>query len=88
MRAVVAFSAHDANLNAANEIAPDTLRNTYVAFLVRQGLRFSDLGKVVGHMPAEVLNVLATLTPGSKRVGLEAVDRLLPAVRDLSLTSS
>lgn len=88
LRAVVAFSAHDANLNAANEIAPDTLRNTYVAFLVRQGLRFSDLGKAVGHIPAEVLNVLATLTPGSKRVGLEAVDRLLPAVRELSPTSS
>ena len=83
VRAVVAFSAHDANLSDAQDITPETLRHTYIAFLVRQGLRFSELGKVVGRVPADQLNSLAALAPGAQRVGLEAVDRMLPAVRDL-----
>jgi succinoglycan biosynthesis transport protein ExoP len=88
VRTMVTVSAHDANLMAAQDITPETLRHTYVAFLVRQGLRFSDLVKAVGRVPADALTALATLAPGSKRLGLEAVDRMLPAVRDVGLKPS
>lgn len=82
IEALVSTSAFDANLDRAVEVTPDTLRHTYMAFLVRQGLRFSELGKVVGRLPAEALNVLSALAPGAERVGLDAVERTLPALRD------
>jgi uncharacterized protein involved in exopolysaccharide biosynthesis len=85
VHSVVAFSAHDANLKDAHEIKPESLRHTYLAFLVRQGLRFSELNRVVGRVSTDTLNVLAGLSPQSNRVGLEEIDRILPAVRDLSL---
>jgi succinoglycan biosynthesis transport protein ExoP len=83
VHAMLRYSAHDANLIDALELEPETLHYTYAAFLVRQGLRFSDLDRLIGRIPAAALNALAPLAPGSVRVGLDAVDRLLPAVREL-----
>jgi uncharacterized protein involved in exopolysaccharide biosynthesis len=82
VEAMVATSALDANLDQAMQVTPDTLRHTYIAFLVRQGLRFSELGKVVGRLPAQALSILSTLAPEAERVGLGAVDRTLPALRE------
>lgn len=84
LHAVVVTSALDAGLADAQAIGPDTLRQTYIAHLLRQGLRFSDLGKLVGRVPAQVLNSLAPLASASRRVELNEVDRLMPAVRALA----
>jgi len=81
---VVMTAALDAGIAKAHEVTPATLRHTYVAFVARQGLRFSDLGRLVGPTPAEDLNALAALAPGIKRVGLDQIEKLLPAVRDLA----
>ena len=83
VHAVVLSSALDAALDNAQTVGPQTLRHTYIAHLVREGLRFSDLGKLVGRVPAETLNSLAPLAAGSQRVGLTEVDRLIPGVRAL-----
>jgi len=83
VQAVVTSSALDAALDDAQAIGPATLRHTYIAHLVRQGLRFSDLGKLVGRVPAELLHSLAPLATGSRRVEWADVDRLLPGVRAL-----
>jgi hypothetical protein len=85
IESAVSTSAFDANLDEAQQVTPETLRHTYIAFLVRQGLRFSELGKVVGRMPSEALNVLSALAPSGERVGLGAVERTLPALRRLNL---
>ncbi|MBK9235986.1 MAG: tyrosine-type recombinase/integrase [Rhodoferax sp.] len=85
IEAAVSTSAFDANLDDALQVTPATLRHTYMAFLVRQGLRFSELGKLVGRLPAEALDVLSALAPGTERVGLNAVERTLPALRELNL---
>ncbi len=84
VHAVVLSSALDAGLDAASTIDPLALRHTYITHLVRQGLRFSDLGKIVGRVPTEMLNALAPLAADSTRVDLAAIDRLVPGVRALS----
>jgi succinoglycan biosynthesis transport protein ExoP len=83
-QSIVVSSALDAGLSEAQHIDADTLRHTYIAFLVRQGLRFSVLGKLVGASSVEALNALASLAPGIPRVGLDEIDRLLPAVRSVA----
>lgn len=83
LASLVTSSAYDGHLEQPASITPDVLRYTYVAFLVRQGVRFSDLSRVVGRVSSETLSALATLAPGAERVPLDQVDRLLPAVRAL-----
>jgi integrase len=83
---IVTFSAHDASLVNAQGVSPSVLRHTYLVFLVRQGLRFSDLGKIAGRIPSEQLSALALLAPESRRVGPDAVSLVLPAVAELGST--
>ena len=84
--AVVTSSAYDAALAQPQTVTPATLRHTYVAFLVRQGLRFSDLGHLVGRLSADSFNLLAPLVPDAQRVSLDNVERLLPALRAQTAT--
>jgi len=83
VQAAITTSALDAALDDAQAIGAHTLRHTYIAHLLRQGLRFSDLGKLVGRVPAQQLHSLAPLATGSRRVEWTQVDRLLPGVRAL-----
>ena len=78
---VVTSSAYDADLEQPQSVTPAVLRHTYVAFLVRQGLRFSELGHLVGRLSAETFNILAPLAPDAPRVSIDSVERLLPALR-------
>ena len=79
----VASSAFDAGLEQPASVTPESLRHTYVVFLVRQGLRFGDLGRVVGKLSAEQLNMLAPYAPPGERYPLAEVERLMPAVAAL-----
>ena len=81
--AALLYAAHDAGIENADEVTPLSLRHTYVAFLVRQGMRFSELAKLVGHLPADTLAAYKLLAPAGPRQSLEPVDRLLPAIREL-----
>jgi uncharacterized protein involved in exopolysaccharide biosynthesis len=74
-------AAHDAGIEQPAEVSPAALRHTYVAFLVRQGIRFADLTQIVGRLPAETLSDYSTLSPAGARISLEAVERVLPALR-------
>jgi site-specific recombinase XerD len=82
--AALLYTAHDAGIENADEVTPLSLRHTYVAFLVRQGIRFSELVKLIGHLPAATLAAYKLLTTAGPRQPLERVDRLLPAIRELS----
>ena len=79
----VAFAAHDAGLAYPNEIKAATLRHTCAAHLVRQGARFGDLSRWVGHLPSGALGVYARIAPmGPKRPAAE-IDPVHPALRRL-----
>ena len=69
-----ASSGHRSSLPAA-------LRHTYVAFLVRQGIRFADLARLVGPIPPEELAAYGALAPTGPRVAIDAIERVLPALR-------
>ena len=84
VHAIVTSSAFDADLSQAQSITPAALRHTYIAFLVKQGLRFSELGQLVGRLSTEALNALAPLAQvaaSGARVGAAEVQQLLPALR-------
>ena len=81
----VTSSAFDAGLEQPASVTPESLRHTYVAFLVRQGLRFADLARVVGQLSSETLHALAPLAPPGERRPLSEVPRLMPAVAALDM---
>lgn len=84
VQAIVLISALDADLSDPETVTPEALRHTYMAFLVRQGVRLSELGALVGGVSTDMLKALTTLAqtaPPGPRVGLAELQPLLPALR-------
>ena len=79
--AALLYAAHDAAIERPSEITPAALRHTYIAFLVRQRIRFADLARLVGAIPSEELTAYGALTPAGPRVALDAIELVLPALR-------
>lgn len=76
---LVAAAMHDAGIDNAEALNHDVLRHTYISFLVRQGLRLSELEKWVGPVaPASFLHYrnLSSREPGAPPT---AVNPLYPA---------
>ena len=80
LAALLACAAHDAGLVNPAEITPLVLRHTYLAYLVRQGVRLSDLQTVVGDIPPTVLAAYAAFSPPGSGVSLDSVERNYPAL--------
>jgi len=71
-------AAHDAGLARATEVTAAALRHTYIAYLVRQGLRFSELAAFVGKLPVDALSAYSSLTPPRVRVARDSVNAVFP----------
>ncbi|TMG81217.1 MAG: hypothetical protein E6H78_17230 [Betaproteobacteria bacterium] len=80
--AQILCAAHDAAIEDATEITSECLRHTYLAFLVRQGIRFADLTRLVGPLPAEIIGAYSTLSPPGARMPSAKIQRLHPALRE------
>jgi len=76
-------AGHDAGLEHAAQVTPSALRHTYIAFLVRQGVRFADLTRRVGHLSGELLGAYAAYTAPGSRLPVGEIDGVHPAVQEL-----
>ena len=79
LAAELLYAAHDAGVDEPSEVTPDALRHTAAAFLARQGIRLTDLAKVMGELKAEAA-LYSTMAPSGRRLGADEVERLMPAV--------
>ena len=52
---LVLYSAYDAGIDRPHEVTADALRYTYLGFLLRQGIRAVDIGRIVGRIPQNEL---------------------------------
>jgi len=77
------YAAHDARLERVDEITPNALRHTYIAFLVRQGVRFADLAQVVGQLPVATLAAYSGLAPAGARLARESVNLVYPGLENV-----
>jgi uncharacterized protein involved in exopolysaccharide biosynthesis len=80
LTAALLVAAHDAGIEQAQEVSPEALRHTYLAFLVRQGARFADITRWVGPLAPDVLSAYSQLAPAGARLEAAAVQRLFPAL--------
>jgi succinoglycan biosynthesis transport protein ExoP len=82
--AMLSCAAHDAGLASPDEITLQVLRHTYLAYLVRRGVRLAELARVAGDMPPSELAAYTTFSPPGSGVSLESVERTYPAFASLN----
>ena len=81
LEALLTCAVHDAGLVNPTEITPAALCHTYIAYLVRQGVRLSDLESITGYMPPTVLAAYATFSPPGSGLPMGSVERDYPALK-------
>jgi len=82
LRSLVMYAAYDAGLDGPDEVTPQALRHTYLVYLLRQGIRFADIGRIVGRLPPQELAAYMRYAPSQPRRPLEEIDLIPPALRD------
>ena len=84
LTAELLYAAHDAGVDQPSEVTPDALRHTAAAFLARQGVRLTDMAKIMGELTTEQAALYSAMAPAGKRLGLDEVQRLMPAVTSVA----
>jgi len=78
---LISYAAFDAGLSRPQDITAMALRNSYLGFLLRQGIRATDIGRIAGHVPAEEMAAYMQRAAPGARLPLEQVDRVHPVLR-------
>ena len=84
IRSLVMYAAYDAGIEAADEVTLRTLRYTYLVYLLRQGIRFADIGRIAGRLPQQELAAYMRFAPSQPRRPLEEIELVLPPLRDIA----
>jgi uncharacterized protein involved in exopolysaccharide biosynthesis len=80
----ILFAAYDAGLDRPQEVTAEALRYTYLAFLLRQGIRAADIDRVVGPILQTELVAYMQLHSPPRRRPLEEIELLLPALKKIA----
>lgn len=78
----IGLLAHDAGLSQPGEVSAETLRHSYLAFLVRQGARLTELERRAGAMSATELGSYAGLAPAGQAKPLADVETVYPTLKN------
>jgi hypothetical protein len=78
LEARLCLLAHDAGLSRPDEVTAAALRQSYLAFLARQGARLTELEQVAGRVGAAELARYAPLAPSGPARPLAEVDPSYP----------
>lgn len=73
--------AHDAGLDDASDVTADCLRHTYITYLLRQGIKFSELARIVGPLPRAVLAQYSNFSAPERRTPSGEIETTHPALR-------
>lgn len=68
----------DAGLSAAQPVSAHILRNTYILYLVKQGIRLSDLEAVTGYISPTELSDYGIYAPPGVKQSIEAINLFYP----------
>jgi integrase len=77
---LIVSAAYVAGLDAPTEVDAETLRFTYIAYLVRQGLPLDQLPGLVGHISPAARSQCGLLSPPDPGVTIENLQRVYPAL--------
>jgi len=81
LAAMLLYTAHDAGLTRPQDVTPEAVRHTYIAYLVRKGVRLNELARIVGQMSPVTLAAYGLYSPPGAAVSLDSVEPLYPVLQ-------
>ncbi len=80
--ALISCAAFDAGLREAIEISAETLRHTFITFLIRQGARLSELEQITGDLSPSIRASYAAYSPPGPGLASDKLIIIHPALED------
>ena len=80
LSAAMVCAAVDSGLPEPQEITADAIRHSYIAYLVRQGLRLSDLEQITGYLEPSVISRYGAYSPPQPGRHIYEIELLHPAL--------
>jgi succinoglycan biosynthesis transport protein ExoP len=84
LSAALVCAAVDSGLPDPQEITAEAIRHSYIAYLVRQGLRLSELEQVTGHLESSVISSYGAYSPPQEGRHLAEIELLHPALINIA----
>ena len=84
LAAVLLCTAVDSGLPNPGEINAQAIRHSYIAYLVRQGLRLSDLEQITGYLEPSLISSYSSYSPPQQGISIDDVELLHPALYDIA----
>lgn len=84
LNATLLCAAIDSGLPHPAEISPEAIRHSYIAYLVRQGLRLSDLETIVGYLEPPQMLSYTTYSPPQRGLTVNEIQLLHPALQGIA----
>jgi uncharacterized protein involved in exopolysaccharide biosynthesis len=78
----IGLLAHDAGLSQPAEVTAGSLRHSYIAYLVRQGARLTELERILGSIPTAELTRYAAFAPAGQAKPLRDVNTTFPSLKN------
>jgi polysaccharide biosynthesis transport protein len=86
LSALISLAAIDAGLSHPEEISAQSIRHTYIVFLVKQGLRLGELVDLVGYLPTSDLLNYARYSPPRPGCGIDQIETVHPVLAEFIKT--
>ncbi len=83
LAAALLCAAVDSGLPNPGEITPEAIRHSYIAYLVRQGLRLADLEHITGYLEPSVIAGYSSYSPPQQGRSIDDIEMLHPALNGL-----
>jgi site-specific recombinase XerD len=84
LTAALLCAAVDSGLPNPGEITSEAIRHSYITYLVRQGLRLSDLEQITGYLEPSVISSYSAYSPPQQGRSIEDIEILHPALADIA----
>ena len=84
LSAALVCAAVDSGLPDPQEITAEAIRHSYIAYLVRQGLRLSELEQVTGHLEPSVISSYGAYSPPQEGRHLAEIEMLHPSLINIA----
>ena len=80
LQAILVYTAADAGLKEIQKITSDALTDTYIIYLVKQGLRLSELEQITGYIDPVKLSAYSHYSPQKRGLSIADINLIYPSL--------
>ena len=81
LEAILVYASADAGFTNSQEISAELISNSYILYLVKQGLRLSELEQIVGYIDPAELSKFTPYSPAKKGLPVTDINLLHPSLK-------